>query len=801
MPKLTIIQTSFNAGELSPDLNGHIDIDRYVNGAKEMVNTVPQVQGGGKRRAGSRIVAPTKFPDRTTRLIPFVFSKTQAYVLEVGDGYMRFFNNAGQIVSGVTPVEIPIVYTAAQAFEVEFTQRSDTMFLAHPSAPLKRLVRILQNAWTIGDVPLDPAPIDEIGKRINGSLTLSGTTVGASISVVSAGGELLSSDVGRNIVAGPGIAEITGVSSINNATATVTAAFDTNVYAVNQWKIDQSPRVAITPSNSTPVDGPITLIADGEALIVTHLSLTGTTLTIDFGSAHGLSGGQSIVLSNFESAGLDGLYSVATVVNSLQITITFNGSLLTGGTLGVVYPYQTGNAWLFTDVGSYVEINGGLVEITQVVDNAKAFGRIVKALDATITAPPDSWSLKSAVWNPVDGYPRAVSLYQQRLYAAGTNSFPERFWASTIGLYFDFTPGTDDDDSFSYAAESDQVNQIAHLFSSRVLTVLTQGEEFTITGGTSSSVTPTNIDVKSQSIFGSAQVRPVRVANELIYAQRAAKKIRSMTYDFNTDSFRSQNLTRLAAHVTGPGIVDMAFQAEPNPVVWMVRSDGVLVSMTYDRDDNVCGFARHTTDGLYKSVCSIPGDDGDVLFAVVQRTVNGQTVQYVERFDEEIMTDAAITGTNTIGSVLWTGLGALEGKSCDVKADGVFMGQFTVTGGQITLPRTATSIEIGLHYDSYIKTLAPNAGGGLTTSQGNQVKSGDVFVRMLESINLLVDDQRVAFREFGEDVLDKAPQPFTGDKEISRLGWDKFSEVTLKQDQPYQWHVLAFIRHFTVNNG
>lgn len=800
MPKLTIIQTNFNAGELSPDLAGHVDIDRYTNGAKTMLNTVPQLAGGGKRRGGTRIIAQAKYPDRITRLIPFVFNKAQAYQLEMGDFYGRFYTPSGQIVSAGVPIEITTPYGQGDVFNVEYTQGSDTMFLANESFPIKRLVRLSSAAWSIGDAPFDPGPIDEIGLRPAANVTLSSIAVGAATATATAA-VFLPSDVGRNIVAGAGIASITAFTSNTQVTVSITSAFNAATIVGNGWKIDQSPNVALTPSNSTPADGAVTLTADGPPLSVFSVSLTSGTMTLVTNAVHGLGIGAQFVLSGFESAGLDGLYTVVTTPNTTTITFAFAGSLLTGGTLGALYAYGIGQAWRGTEAGSYVSINGGLVLITQISSASKAFGRIIKELSATVTAPGSAWSLKSAVWNPVDGYPRAVSRFQQRLYAAGSINFPETIWASGTGLYFDFTPGTDDSDAFSYAADSDQINEIVHLASSKILAVLTQGEEFSVTGGSSASITPTNIDISSQSVFGSAQARPVRIANELVYTQRAGKKIRCMAYDFNTDSFRSQNLTRLASHITGPGIIDMAFQAEPNPVVWMVRSDGVMASLTYDKDDNVCGFAQHTTDGLFKSVCAIPGPDGDIVQVVVQRTVNGQTVQYIEQFDDTVMTDAAIVGTNGAGATVWTGFNLLEGKVCDVKADGVFMGQFTVTGGQITIPRTATSIEVGLHYDSEITTLPPNISGGLTTSQGNQVRSGDAIVRMLDSINLLVDDQRVAFQEFGANVLDKAPTPFTGDKEISRSGWDQFSSITLKQDQPYAWHVLAFIRHFTVNNG
>lgn len=799
MAKVTTIQSNFNAGELSPPLEGHIDLDRYANGVKTMLNAIPQIEGGARRRSGTREISSTKTTG-PTRLVPFVFSKSQAYFLELGDQYARFYSIDGQIQQSGVPIELATPWTTDKLFEIEYAQGSDTMFIAHPSMPIKRLVRTLQTAWTLGDAPFDPGPIDEIGFRPGSTLTLAATGVGHTTATTSAN-SFMASDVGRNIIAGAGVAVITAVTSLSSIEIDVTSAFSSSSIAPNAWKMDQSPRVAITPSNSKPVNGGISLTADGDAIAVSSITLTGTTMLINTTDPHGLSTGQLIVLSSFESAGLDGLYRVDSVGSPTQIQITFNGTLLSGGTLGSVYPYATGSAWRPSDVGSYVAINGGLVEITAVSSVFRAYGRIVKELSATITAPPDSWSLKSAMWNPVDGYPCALSLYQQRLYAAGSGGYPQRLWASGTGLYYDFTPGTNDSDGFSYDVSSDQVNQIMHLASSRILTVLTQGEEFTIDGGSAGAITPTNINVRSQSIYGCARPRPVRVGNELIFPQRAAKKLRSMAYDFNTDSFRSQNLTRLAAHITESGIVDIAFQAEPTPVVWMVRADGVLVSMTYDRDENVCGFARHTTDGLFKSVCCIPGDDGDVLFAVVQRTVNGNTVQYVERFDASVQTDAAIVGTSEAGGTVWANLGSLEGKTCDVKADGVYMGQFTVSGGQVTLPRPAKKFEIGLHYDSTIVALTPNLSGGLGTSQGNQQRTGRVILRVLNTIRCLVNGQIIPFREFGENVLDKAPQPFTGDKDITEFGWDSSSEITITQDQPYDWYVLALLRQFTVNTG
>lgn len=798
MAKITTLQSNLNAGELSPPLGGHIDLDRYANGVKVMLNAIPQIEGGSRRRFGFRQIAPTK-STFTTRLVPFVFSKSQAYVVELGEQYARFYTVDGQILQGGVPIELATPWTAAQVFSLEYTQNSDTMFVAHPSMPIKRMVRVLQTTWSLGDAPFDPSPVDEVGERPPATLTLSATT--GTISVASSAAVFLQSDIGRNIVAGSGIAEITAVSSGSAATAIVRGAFSGTSFTQNAWKLDQSPLVAITPSNATPVGGSIALVAAGPPFSVGTISQTSSTVTVTTNGAHGYSVGNRVVLSGFQGSGIDGLYDIATVPTPTTFTFSFGGQLIAGGTLGAVYQYGVGQAWRAQDVGAYVEINGGLVELTAFDSATRMYGVIKRELSSTLTAPSTGWTLKSAMWNAIDGYPAAVSLFKQRLYAAGSSGYPMRLWASGIGLYLDFTPGTNDGDAFGYDMASDQVNQTVHLASAKILAALTQGEEFTVTGGTTGAITPTNIDVDSQSVYGCAQARPVRVGNEIIYAQRAGTKIRAMTYDLNTDAYRSQNLTRLAAHVTGPGIVDMAFQAEPVPIVWMVRSDGVLVSMTYDRDDNVCGFARHTTDGAFKSVCSIPGVDGDVLFAVVQRTVNGQTVQFVERLDETLQTDAAIVGSNPTGSATWGSLGSLEGKKCDVKADGVYMGQFTVTGGSITLPRTAEAVEIGLHYDSEITFLSPNVSGGLGTSQGNQQRTGAVILRFLNTIRCLVGDQILPFRHFGTNVLDKPPEPFTGDINISEFGWGPLSEITIKQDQPYDWYVLALIRQFTVNAG
>lgn len=111
--RANLIKTNFTAGEVSPRLMGRVDIARYANGAKIIENAVVVVQGGVVRRPGTRFAAATKYGDKKSRLIPYVFNRSQAYMLEFGDGYMRIYQNGKQLVNGDnTPYEIASPYTA-----------------------------------------------------------------------------------------------------------------------------------------------------------------------------------------------------------------------------------------------------------------------------------------------------------------------------------------------------------------------------------------------------------------------------------------------------------------------------------------------------------------------------------------------------------------------------------------------------------------------------------------------------------------------------------------------------------------
>ena len=225
------ILTNFTSGELSPRLNGRIDMDKYYNGASLINNFIVLMHGGLTKRPGTRFIREIKTSTGSNsgaRLIPFVFSKTQAYVLEFGHNYIRFYKDEGIIVSaGTTPYEIATTYTAAQVNEIEFVQSADVLYLVHESHTPRKLSRTGHTAWTISDVDFVDGPYNNTNITST-TVYASGTT--GSVTVTASSSIFTANDVGRWIrMKSPdkwGAAEITGYTSGTQVTATVHADFE-----------------------------------------------------------------------------------------------------------------------------------------------------------------------------------------------------------------------------------------------------------------------------------------------------------------------------------------------------------------------------------------------------------------------------------------------------------------------------------------------------------------------------------------------------------------------------------------------
>jgi len=533
-----------------------------------------------------------------------------------------------------------------------------------------------------------------------------------------------------------------------------------------------------------------------------------------------------------EIEGIGGLAVITTVTSATVVTVDvltpFPGLVtaagdwvLTGSPLTVLTPTYPGGAgtdlppvgasvtmtldqpgWRAEDVGKWVELNAGLVLIDTVTSSTVASGTVHRMLSALVAVPALAWTLNGSVWGGRNGYPRTGTFHEQRLWLAGSPGFPQTEWGSRIGASLDFELGTDDDAAVSFTLASDRQNAILHLMPLHgALVALTSGGEFTTQGSLDKPITPTNVQIRNQSVFGSSTVSPERIGNELMFLQRAGRKIRALSADrIDSDQYGAPELTVLADHMTEGGVHGTAYEAEPNSLLHCVRADGQLATCAIDRDQEVIGWSRQITDGQFKAVATLPRRDSDQVWAIVRRVVGGVEQRYIERFDPDLLTDSALTATSPGGDTVWVGLDHLEGKTVKVKADGVELNDKVVTDGQITLERTAYAVEIGLAFTPRVKLLRPEAATDGGTIQSSNIRISEVVLRFLNSTGAKVNGQTIFARQTGLGVLDQPPPLITGDERIETLGWELGNFfVEIIQPHPYPFHLQKVITTMTVN--
>lgn len=186
-----LIQPTFSGGELSPSLQARVDIERYGNSLKTAKNFIVRPYGGVVNRPGLQFIGEVKDSTKRVRLIPFEFSTQVAYVIEMGDGYMRFWANGGPIVDGMgDPVEIVSPYAEADLFAVKFTQSADVVYLAHPGYAPRTLSRTSPTTFVLAEFVAREGPFREFNSneafQISASARQGNVTLQASADIFTA---------------------------------------------------------------------------------------------------------------------------------------------------------------------------------------------------------------------------------------------------------------------------------------------------------------------------------------------------------------------------------------------------------------------------------------------------------------------------------------------------------------------------------------------------------------------------------------------------------------------------------------
>lgn len=445
--------------------------------------------------------------------------------------------------------------------------------------------------------------------------------------------------------------------------------------------------------------------------------------------------------------------------------------------------------------GSYGYI-GQTTTLSLVDDNVLA--------DTTKTPPENIYTLNTGAGD----YPGAVGYYEQRRWFAGTTDDPQTVWATRNGTESNLTSSlpSQDDDGMEFRIASRQQNAIRHLLPLADMIALTVGGEFRIFADGAPNITPTSLSIKPQGYSGASNVQPALTSGSILFVQAQGSRVREMAYNWQSNAYTSIDISIMAPHLfNGYSVADLAYCRAPVPTLWCVRSDGVLLGMTYVPEQQVYGWHQHSTSGLFESVAVVSEGNEDVLYVVVKRTINGRAVRYLERLHSRIFTeqsdafyvDAGLTYDGVPVTSLF-GLYHLEGKEVQILADGAVHPVRTVTAGSITLDAAYSVVHVGLGYNSDLVTLplalegAP-AGGqmlkkninavALRVTQSSLVKAGPSFSKLTE-----YPDRDVT------DPYDSPPALRTAELRMA-IGpsWGSDGGVCVRQDQPLPLTVLSMV--------
>lgn len=444
-------------------------------------------------------------------------------------------------------------------------------------------------------------------------------------------------------------------------------------------------------------------------------------------------------------------------------------------------------------------------------------------------------------WYP-GNYPAVVTFHEDRLVFAGAPQLPQRIDGSVSGQYNTFSPSAVVDSTvtaataYAFSLNANTVNVVRWMQSDQHgLLIGTAGGEWLLSPGTTGqALSAINVSAKQSTLFGSEPIAPLRIGNETLFTQQGGRRLRALKYDFYVDGFQGPDISVLSEHLTVTGFKQYALQKSPQQIVWAVRNDGALISVSYDRDQDEQGWMLHTIAGdsaKVLSVACIPAPDGsrDEVWVAVQRVVNGTTVCYVERMTKLWEAGDAVSYTlsgvtqqkyvpqdtyyldsavrTVFGSPVTTitGLTWLEGQTVSVLADSATHPDVVVTGGAITLQRSAQDVCIGLNYTSQAQTLQIEAGGADGPAQGKIKRIHRLIVRMYDTLGLTLtagtNVQDVSFR-YSDGLMDAPPSLFSGDIPLAWEGtYDRDGYVSWSQTQPLPSNISMIAAQLETQDG
>jgi hypothetical protein len=737
MPRFVDIQSNFSTGELDPLLRSRVELDQYNNALAKATNVLIQPQGGLRRRPGTK------------------------HILELPNSSTPSAGNGVRLV--------PFQFSVTDSYMLCFTH--ERMY-------------VIKNGVVIA----------AINGGANNYLTTSITSDMVDDMCWTQSADTL-------IVVHPDLQPVKIVRGGSDATWTATSVTFDSIpkYAFN-INFDTNIGSTLTPS---AVSGNITLTASA----TNHDSgaaQAGTSTTITLKSTSSATddiyNGMYVTITSGTGAGQ--IRIIEDYVGSTKVA-TVTPAWTTTPTSASNYSVTT---WTTESVNQYVNVNPqGRARITRYISSTVVEAVTEYPFFNTSVIDAGRWELESNyedVWSSTRGWPRSVTFHEGRLYFGGSKSRPSTIWGSKIGLFFDFVPFESlDDDAVEATLDTNELNVITDIISSRDFQVFTTGGEFYVPQRDSDPITPLTFTFKQVSRNGiKPGTRVQSVESGSVYIQRQGKSLNEFVFTDTQATYVTQRISLLSGHLLKTpqriALRRAASTDESDLLMMTNEADGSIAAFSLMRSQQITSPSEFTTDGQFIDV----GVDVNTIYCVTKRTFNSVNRYFVEQFRDDVYTDCAFLGASAASA---SGLPHI-GKSLNVICDGVPQGNETVSaGGSVTFDRSSTtSYEVGLPISVYVKTMPVD----IRLQTGNRVS----FKKRIVEINAVVKDTQhmtinnnpVAFRLMDNPLLDLPEPTFTGIKRVTgALGYSREQAIEVAQNLPLKMTLLGLDYRVAVHSG
>lgn len=673
--------------------------------------------------------------------------------------------------------EIPSPYVASDLFDIHYVQSADVMTLVHPNYPPMELRRLGATNWTLAPISFGAVVDTPTGVVA----TASPGYLSRIASITLANPALITTVSSHTLALGDGI-YITGLIATIGGVPTDLSGF----YLVNLVPTDPTTGNLI-PNQLQVMD------YDGNMLDSSGWSsYTLSPGTIQYGTKiYDINSYYAVAAIAADGTSQSVLSDEASALDNLNVPGSFN--VITWAPVTNASRYYV-----------FKKKNG-------------LWGYIGEAVGTTFTdnnIAPDFSITPVNLENPFSGannYPAAVGYIEQRRCFAGTNNAPQTLWMTNSGTEstFAYSLPSQDTDRISIKVAAREVSSIEHIVPLSQLVLLTGSCEYAEYTSSNGPITPNSIGIRPQSYIGASTVQPSIINNSLVYCAARGGHVRELGYSWQSNGFVTGDLSLRSANLFDLlTIVDQAFSKAPLPIVWFVSSNGDLLGLTYVPEQQIGAWHHHDTAGTFESIACVAEGSEERLYAVIRRTINGQTVRYVERMasrlvgilDDCFFVDAGATYSGAPATTI-SGLDWLEGATVAVLADGAVQNQKVVMDGAITLDHPASTVQVGLPYTSDLQTLPPALqvdGYG----QGRQLNVNKLWIRLYQSSGIFAgpsEDLLTEYKQRTTEVYGAPPALQSGQAEITLTpSWNDNGQILVRQENPLPLTVVAITMEMAI---